>query len=255
MSLGLSIIKNGSYYNHLRLGDKGIQVKKLQQRLSELNFYHSKLDGVFGRATVKAVMDFQQDKGLHVSGQINDKTWSEIFTTKGLNRFWQSKYPNFTMDELVNPLFDHCPASKWTELSSQIQRRLMNTLDIVQKIRTAFDVTIRINSTLRSKKLYKRWTGKSAHDQGKAIDFQVMNRDNKIYLEIMNWAKKNIHDLPEGTRFVLEWAGNQPWIHIDTHFAEKSGLYVMYPIGKRKKSGSFRMAFRNYEGKLPHEYL
>jgi hypothetical protein len=62
----------------LAFGDKGPQVKKLQQALKQLGYYNGKVDGDYGPATKAAVEKFQQDAGLAVDGIVGAKTLSAL---------------------------------------------------------------------------------------------------------------------------------------------------------------------------------
>ena len=48
--------------NVLQLGDRGSQVRRLQEQLSDRGFYPGAIDGVYGRQTENAVRDFQLAK-------------------------------------------------------------------------------------------------------------------------------------------------------------------------------------------------
>lgn len=56
----------------LRIGDKGDDVRVLQEALD------IKVDGDFGPATKKAVMDFQKQAGLYVDGIVGTQTWGVL---------------------------------------------------------------------------------------------------------------------------------------------------------------------------------
>ncbi|MDR0897170.1 MAG: peptidoglycan-binding protein [Oscillospiraceae bacterium] len=51
-----------------RIGDRGSDVKKLQQALKILGYYSGNCDGIFGENTEKAVIRFQKKKGLTQDG-------------------------------------------------------------------------------------------------------------------------------------------------------------------------------------------
>lgn len=51
-----------------------ITVAGLQQRLSELGYYHGMWDGHFGQLTAQAVGHFQYRHGLHPNGEPNRET-------------------------------------------------------------------------------------------------------------------------------------------------------------------------------------
>jgi putative chitinase len=57
----------------LKLGSKGEDVKKLQQRLNLT------ADGDFGKLTESAVKGFQSANSLTVDGVVGDKTWAKLF--------------------------------------------------------------------------------------------------------------------------------------------------------------------------------
>ena len=58
----------------LRKGNKGSQVKLLQQRLKELGYNCGAIDGSFGSQTLSAVRAFQKDYGLKVDGVVGPQT-------------------------------------------------------------------------------------------------------------------------------------------------------------------------------------
>lgn len=58
---------------NLRLGSEGRLVKALQERLVELG-YHVVIDGDYGPATRRAVVQFQADRGLKADGIVGPKT-------------------------------------------------------------------------------------------------------------------------------------------------------------------------------------
>lgn len=64
----------------LRRGDKGDDVKKLQELLNELG-YEIEVDGDYGRATKEAVRDFQNKNGLSADGNFGPKT-AEVMLSK-----------------------------------------------------------------------------------------------------------------------------------------------------------------------------
>ena len=60
----------------LKLGSKGEDVKKLQQKLG------IGADGSFGPGTEKAVKDWQSKNGLKADGIIGDSSWSKLFASE-----------------------------------------------------------------------------------------------------------------------------------------------------------------------------
>lgn len=64
----------------LRRGDKGDDVKQLQNILNDLG-YELKVDGEYGRGTKEAVRDFQKKNGLGADGNFGPKT-AEVMLSK-----------------------------------------------------------------------------------------------------------------------------------------------------------------------------
>ena len=72
---------SGSYGDGiLRMGSKGIEVRKLQENLINLGYSVGPdgADGDFGRNTYSAVKEFQKDHGLEVDGEVGPLTFAAI---------------------------------------------------------------------------------------------------------------------------------------------------------------------------------
>ena len=65
-----------------KMGSKGDEVGKIQNRLKALEFYLGPVDGIFGGGTYAAVKAFQTSKGLDVDGVVGPETWKALFRTK-----------------------------------------------------------------------------------------------------------------------------------------------------------------------------
>ena len=55
-------------------GDQSPMVERIQGMLDLLGYDPGAIDGYFGRRTEEAVLDFQEDYGLKVTGVVDDKT-------------------------------------------------------------------------------------------------------------------------------------------------------------------------------------
>jgi hypothetical protein len=84
----------------LRIGSKGHEVKKIQQRLKDLNFYKGPVDGEFGGGTEAAVKAFQSAGKLKPDGIIG--------TDLGLILIGEAR--TFAPDILAKPLDYRCLA-------------------------------------------------------------------------------------------------------------------------------------------------
>ncbi len=62
----------------LRPGEQGPTVRLLQRLLKERGLFAGAIDGVYGRSTERAVRQFQQQRGLAVTGIVNRATWEAL---------------------------------------------------------------------------------------------------------------------------------------------------------------------------------
>ena len=81
------ITPNRNYHN-LKKGDKGKDVKALQERLIELGYLpEGSADGSYGNQTYKAVREFQYYNGLNRDGIAGDRTQTYLFENPDVNPF------------------------------------------------------------------------------------------------------------------------------------------------------------------------
>lgn len=64
----------------LRSGSQGEEVWQLQERLQELGYYSSAVDGQFGPGTKSAVIAFQQQHGLDADGIVGEGTKAVLYS-------------------------------------------------------------------------------------------------------------------------------------------------------------------------------
>ena len=64
----------------LMAGDRGGQVKMAQDRLKELGFFDGDSDAHYGQRLTLAVRQFQNSRGLRITGDINGLVWEALFT-------------------------------------------------------------------------------------------------------------------------------------------------------------------------------
>lgn len=62
----------------LRRGDRGHDVRVLQQRLAAFGHYHGAIDGIFGPQTEQAVREFQASSGLQPDGIAGPRTLARL---------------------------------------------------------------------------------------------------------------------------------------------------------------------------------
>ncbi len=88
----------------IKIKSSGEKVTDIQRRLKLLgyNFGRADIDGVFGKETENAVRKFQQDRGLVVTGVMDQETWQELVDAgyKIGERMMYLKYPPFRGDDV-----------------------------------------------------------------------------------------------------------------------------------------------------------
>lgn len=68
-------------YGYLQNGSSGSDVRRLQQKLTELGYYKGNITGSYGNLTEQAVKDFQKKAGLYDDGIAGPATQAKIFGT------------------------------------------------------------------------------------------------------------------------------------------------------------------------------
>ena len=86
----------------LSKGSKGSEVRRLQERLTELGFEPGKADGVYGNATYLAVLLFQSRNGLDMDGAAGNATLNMLYSenAQGKVRDDLGEKPYVTQDGL-----------------------------------------------------------------------------------------------------------------------------------------------------------
>jgi hypothetical protein len=109
----------------IELGDRGEEVKLLQQRLTLKGFQPGRIDGVFGPATEDAVVQFQAGQGLIADGIVGARTWAallagpEVEVPEGLTTregmALAAKIPMRTPDDVTRVLLAALRTLGWRE--------------------------------------------------------------------------------------------------------------------------------------------
>lgn len=66
-----------------KMGSRGDEVRRIQQKLKSMGYYTGSVDGIYGSQTKNAVRKFQRDNGLTVDGIAGPKTLSYLGITSG----------------------------------------------------------------------------------------------------------------------------------------------------------------------------
>lgn len=117
----------------MQTGDKGEDVKAVQERLIELGYLNGKADGVYGKGTARAITAYQEDVGLVADGIANLATQNALFTAERQDYVLNKKSKKFhypdcsgvksmseknredvtaTRDELIEQGYDPCGTCK-----------------------------------------------------------------------------------------------------------------------------------------------
>ena len=66
----------------LQQGSHGHEVMVLQQKLNSIGYKIKSLDGVYGAETERAVVEFQRDQKIRITGIVNNATWRALKKAK-----------------------------------------------------------------------------------------------------------------------------------------------------------------------------
>lgn len=106
----------------LKIGSKGDEVKKLQQKLGIKN------DGFFGAATEKAVKNWQAANGLKADGVIGEKTWGKLYPDAVNEGASSTNTDTKTVDGfLLDKLIAHVPAKVISQVPDCAAKFNINT--------------------------------------------------------------------------------------------------------------------------------
>lgn len=166
----------------LKLGSKGEEVRKLQERLSTIGYTPGKADGSFGANTKAAVAAFQKDAGLSADGIVGAKTWAaldaiKVYSLKSDGN--KSISPNFKVKEFA------CK-----DKADIIVLHEEFVQDKLQAIRDHFKAPVTFNSAYRTPEHNRSkevgGAKNSFHIKGRAFDVVVKG---KVPMEVARYAQ------------------------------------------------------------------
>ena len=64
-------------------GSRGDEVTAIQRKLSERGYYYAGIDGIYGKSTENAVIEFQKDNGLRIDGIAGNETLKALGVEAG----------------------------------------------------------------------------------------------------------------------------------------------------------------------------
>ena len=107
--------KQSSTFKSLDFGAKGEEVKKIQRRLKELNYFDGTIGGNYLTKTQTAVKDFQKDNGLQIDGECDEVTYNRLFSSEA-----KKKEVKVVDDSIVEPAHGTAKVMDWWK--SDIQK-------------------------------------------------------------------------------------------------------------------------------------
>lgn len=64
--------------NNINITDNMLQTRIVQSKLFDLGYYDGKINGLFNEETISAVKNYQMDKGLEVTGELDSVTTASL---------------------------------------------------------------------------------------------------------------------------------------------------------------------------------
>ncbi|MBD0263225.1 MAG: peptidoglycan-binding protein [Tolypothrix sp. Co-bin9] len=89
--------------NYISVGDRGENVRALQERLGQLGYFKAFPDGYFSEYTRSSVIAFQQNYQLNPTGVVDSQTWQVL----GLNGSPVANRPNNNRYVVVVPIYNN----------------------------------------------------------------------------------------------------------------------------------------------------
>ena len=75
-----------SEYKLLKFGSRGNDVIKLQRELQNRGYYNYNIDGIYGKITERAVINYQIDNKLRIDGLAGKETQSKLYGSSSPSR-------------------------------------------------------------------------------------------------------------------------------------------------------------------------
>lgn len=118
-------------YKMLMLGDRGDEVKKLQQALIDLNFFSGKADGIFNEKTAEAVEAFNKQHGL---------SWGRFATNETQILLYEGSSQVYEDPDIVLSFRESSRIESQSASDNQLKVRFQLTNTGKQKTVTSFDL-------------------------------------------------------------------------------------------------------------------
>lgn len=159
-------------YRDLSHGDKNDDVLNLQNKLKELGFFTSNVNGKYDGATEKAVKAFQKANGLTASGVATQETQVLLYSGENIEKVTPTPKPTAVPTPTLDPKY-----SEYIELDYR---------DCARYPEKHKGEKVRIDGTV-AQVIGSRWLGFS-------IRLQISGSNDVVYVNIMDNLDYNILD-------------------------------------------------------------
>lgn len=114
----------------LRRGDRGEEVRQLQQQLNDAGYNCGKVDGIFGSGTESSVKALQADNGLKADGICGLKTWAVLGAIED-----QGQEPMPDEDEQEDPVEDEETQDDGIDDAMVVSREdILHLIDVLDEL-------------------------------------------------------------------------------------------------------------------------
>ena len=102
-------------YGTLQVGDKGDEVRRLQEELARYGYYEGDIDGVYGNQTRRAVEEFQYQHGLSADGMAGRITLTVLYESGQVRLSPSAATPAPSATSSLSVALTETPATATTE--------------------------------------------------------------------------------------------------------------------------------------------
>lgn len=102
-------------YGTLQVGDKGDEVRRLQEELARYGYYEGDIDGVYGNQTRRAVEEFQYQHGLSADGMAGRITLTVLYESGQVRLSPSAATPAPSATSSLSVALTEMPATATTE--------------------------------------------------------------------------------------------------------------------------------------------
>ena len=102
-------------YGTLQVGDKGDEVRRLQEELARYGYYEGDIDGVYGNQTRRAVEEFQYQHGLSADGMAGRITLTVLYESGQVRLSPSAATPAPSATSSLSVAITETPATATTE--------------------------------------------------------------------------------------------------------------------------------------------